>query len=263
VKWWEESGASLDLAKLAGRGPASSTLLVVREPQSRYGEVRELGPNGQPRWQFAVENTVAAEWLPGNRILLAEYGDKRVTERDLQGELHWEKQMSQPVLAAQRLPDGHTFIACRNQLVELDREGKEVFRHQRRVRDVIAARKLPSGPAVLVTDSGVCIWVDATGKEMKSFPVPKLGVMAAGIDASPGRRVLVPDPDGNRVVEYDCEGNVIWQAQVKAPTSARRLPDGHTVVGSCKPGVVVELDRGGNVVWRQEDVEGVLQASRR
>jgi hypothetical protein len=87
--------------------------------------------------------------------------------------------------------------------------------------------------------------------------------MAAGIDASPNRRVLVPDPDGNRVVEYDCDGNVIWQALVKAPTSARRLPDGHTVVSSFTQGVVVELDRSGNVVWRQEDVQGVLQASRR
>jgi hypothetical protein len=264
AEWWRAAGAGLDLAKLdVVPRPASSTLLVVTVPGDRAGEILELGPGGKERWRLTVPSPVAAELLPGDRVLVAEYGEKRVTVRNFQGELDWEKQMPQPVLAAQRLPDGHTFIACRNQLVEVDRDGKEVFRHGRRVRDVIAARKLPSGPAALVTHDGLCVWVDAAGKEMKSFPVVKPRVMGAGIDVLPNRRVLVPDLAGDRVVEYDCEGNAVWQVLVRAPTSARRLPNGHTVVASTTHGEVVELDRGGNVVWRHQDVEGVVQASRR
>jgi hypothetical protein len=262
--WWHASGARLDLAKAdVVPLPATSTLLVVQEPQSPDGEVTEIGPGGKQRWQFTVTQPVAAEILPGGRVLVAEYADQRVTERDSAGVLRWEKQMPQPVVAAQRFAGGRTFIACRNQLVEVDRDGKEVFRHRRRVRDVIAARKLASGPAALVTHDGVCVWVDAAGKEMNSFPVPQIGVMAAGIDVLPTRRVVVPDRAGNRVVEYDCEGHEIWQAAVRAPTAARRLPDGHTVVSSAARGEVVEVDRGGNVVWRHDDVQGVVQASRR
>jgi hypothetical protein len=262
--WWKSAAASLDLARReVVPAPATSTLLVVQEPQGPDGEVTEIGPGGKQRWQFAVAGPVSAEWLPGGRVLVAEYADRRVTERDTSGQLHWEKQMPQPVVAAQRFANGHTFIACRNQLIELDDDGKEVFWHQRRVRDVLAARKLPAGPAALVTQDGVCVWVDTVGKEMMHFPVPRVGVMAAGIDVLPNRRLLVPDPAGNRVVEYDCAGTAIWQVPARAPTAARRLAGGHTVISSASRGEVVEVDRAGNVLWRHEDVPGVVQASRR
>jgi len=51
---------------------------------------------------------------------------------------------------------------------------------------------------------------------------------------------------------------VLWQAEVRGPTAAQRLPGGHTLVVSTTAGTevarpvreVVELDRAGRQVWK-------------
>ena len=58
--------------------------------------------------------------------MVAEHNGNRVTERNRNGEIVWEQRVPQP-LAAQRLPNGNTFIATQTQFVEVDPSGKPVM----------------------------------------------------------------------------------------------------------------------------------------
>jgi outer membrane protein assembly factor BamB len=83
------------------------------------------------------------------------------------------------------------------------------------------------------------------------------------IDVLANGHIVVPDYRGSRVVEYDADGKVVWQAAVNLPAAAQRLPNGHTLVAGRGTQEIIELDRAGKVVWRHR-VEGYLySASRR
>jgi hypothetical protein len=64
------------------------------------------------------------------------------------------------------------------------------------------------------------------------------------------------------VVEFDGEGQVVWEATVASPNTVQRLPNGNTLVGSLTTQRVVELDRSGNEVWEYR-AEGRLMRVRR
>jgi hypothetical protein len=72
------------------------------------------------------------------------------------------------------------------------------------------------------------------------------------IEALAGGRVLVPQPNQSKVVEYDVDGKVVWEAAVQQPFSASRLPNGNTLVTGPNLGKVVELNRAGRVVWEHK-----------
>src|SRR5262249_31807925 len=66
------------------------------------------------------------------------------------GNVLWEKKVDGP-LAAQRLPNGNTFIATRYELLEVNRDGKQVFSHARPGEDLIMkAQKLANGDIGMV-----------------------------------------------------------------------------------------------------------------
>ena len=59
---------------------------------------REARAEGKTRWEITgVMNPMDAQVLPGNRVLIAEFGANRVTERNLKGEILWEKPITWPV----------------------------------------------------------------------------------------------------------------------------------------------------------------------
>src|SRR5205823_6720960 len=116
------------------------------------GEVVNLDGSNRPRWRVGgLQFPLDAQLLPGDRVLVAEHKGDRVTERNAKGDILWEKKVEGP-LVAQRLPNGHTFIANRNQLLEFDRDGKEVFTYTRPGGEAIMkAEKLPNGDIGLIT----------------------------------------------------------------------------------------------------------------
>jgi HEAT repeat protein len=240
--WWAAHGARV---RLLPTRPADAlepyrgyTLLVYNN-----GQVVELGADGKLRWQLnGLFNPQDAQVLPGDRVLVAEYNGQRVTERNLRGEVLWQKSVapSWPV-AAHRLRNGHTFITCLDRLVEVTRDGREVLSISR-PGDVLTARMMPDGSLVVITRVA-CLRLDRTGKEIRSFPLQALfranQVLANG-------HVLVPQGYLNKVQEYDAEGKVVWAASVIQPSSAYRLRNGHTLVSVQQwPTKVVELDRSG------------------
>src|SRR5207245_1532465 len=93
-----------------------------------------------------------AEVLPGNRLLVAEYYARRVTERNHKGEILWQKDITGP-LVAQRLPNGNTFIATDEMVLEIDRADKEIFSFKMPSGErIMKAMKLPNGQIACLTD---------------------------------------------------------------------------------------------------------------
>ena len=96
----------------------------------------EIDADGRPRWQIdGLQQPLDVQLLPGDRLLIAEHSANQVTERNLRGEVLWEKRLgvraqadgeADGPLVAQRLPNGNTFIATHTELLEVDRDGKEV-----------------------------------------------------------------------------------------------------------------------------------------
>src|SRR5439155_22540262 len=127
-----ENGATVRPAQLAGaRLDAQRYLGYTLIVSQDTGTVLELGADGKPRWQLLnLQGPADAQVLPNGRVLVTEMHGGRVTERNLKNEVVWEKQVNWP-MGAQRLPNGNTFIVLRNQLLEVDRGGKEVFVYNR------------------------------------------------------------------------------------------------------------------------------------
>jgi HEAT repeat protein len=259
--WWRSHRSQVDLGRLEGRHRLLGyTLLVQIGPNGSNGQVSEIGLGGQVRWQIGtLRYPVDARVLPGNRVLVAEHYGQRVSERDFKGTVLWQKTVTMPV-NCQRLANGNTFIATRNLLLEVDPQEKEVFSFSRPGHDIVAARKLPGGDMVYVTANGVCARLDASGKPVKNFAL--LPCQAGSLEVLPTGHVLVPQYALDKVVEFDSDGRVVWEARVPAPSAATRLRNGHTLVGTGTSRRVLELDRTGTIVWQQR-TEGQLWCARR
>jgi len=266
MRWWRTHGTTLDLSKAPPRTLGGATLVVLQDRFGEGGRVVRLAQNNDPEWTTDnLGQPLAAEFLANGRILIVEFNPGRISERDAEGKgaAYWEKQLPQPPVAAQRMPNGNTFVACRNRLGEFTPEGREVLSLTRPVRDIIGARRFPDGPLVVLTDAGFCEVLNTDGKPLHRFPVKGPHAVGTGIDVVPGRRILVPIFSENRVVEYDLEGNVAWQVQMDKPTAALRLANGHTLATSAGTRRVLQLDRAGQVVWSYAPHDVPVFASRR
>lgn len=265
--WWREHGAKTDLAALHQPSkPLGYTLVVLLD----IGRIMELDADNKPRWQLdAIAFPLDAQFLPGDRVLMAEQQGNRVAERDLKGKVVWEKQVGDP-LVAQRLPNGNTFIATRTQLLEVNRDGKEVFTYSRPGGELIMrASRLPNGDIALVTSSADgnlasrYVRLDPTGAtELQSFPV-EVRTYGGRIEVLPNGRVLVPQKDSNRVVEHDARGKIVWEVASEQPIAAVRLANGNTLVTSMTQQRAVELDPKGKEIWQYRADTRVTRAWRR
>ena len=166
-------------------------------------------------------------------------------------------------LSAQRLANGNVFIAMRGGLVEIDRDGKEVWNYKPTAAgSIYAAHKSRTGEVALVTLNGTCTLLDAKGKETATFRACRPSA-SGGIDVLANGNVLVPDYTRNKVIEFDPKGKAVWEADAERPGSVVRLANGHTLVGSQLANRIVELDRDGKEVWKLSTEGRVYRASRR
>ena len=265
--WWKENGDSLDLARLEGAPPLLGYTLVVDIGNGNpAGRVIELGRDGKPRWMIDKLNSpVDAYVLRENRVLITEGGGQAITERDFSGKIIWQKQgLGSYAINAQRLPNGNTFIATQNELLEVDREGKTVF-SQTMPNGVLAAAKAHNGNILYLTNQNpvLCVRLDANGKELGSFPAHRTNGYTSGIALIPNGHILIAQPDRNMVTEYDAGGKKVWEASAPGVTTATRLPNGHTLVAGHDTANVVELDRTGKTVWEYKDDARPFRARRR
>ncbi len=247
--WWKSNAAGADLGRLTNH--ASLGLIILCSVER--GRVFAMDRRGRERWSIEVDQgCVDAVVLPGRRVLLAENNANRVTERDFQGNILWQKPFSSPA-NVQRLPNGNTFIAGPGYIVELDRAGKEVYSLTNVPGGVLAAYRSRKGHIVCLTQNGQCLFLDTAGKVHKSFATGHDDTLWSGLDLLPNDHVLVPLGKGNKVVEFDGAGRKVWEAAVQAPTVATKLPNGHVLVTSRFTQRLVELNRAGKVVWEYKN----------
>jgi outer membrane protein assembly factor BamB len=248
--WWRKHAATVDMAKVdVAKRLLGYTLITHMDPAGSNGRVLEMGPGNEVRWQITgLRYPVDAQVVAPDRVLIAEYLGRCVSERDFKGKVIWERQVDLPI-ACQRLPGNQTFIATRRQLLVVDADGKDVFTYQHQPTSISAARKLPDGRTVVIS-GGTCSWLDTAGKQVKSFPVGLVYTLGGNVDVLPSGRLLVPEYNQNRVAEYDADGKMCWSASVRLPISATRAANGNTLVVSLAEQRVVELDRDGREVWR-------------
>src|SRR5207249_4919904 len=127
--WWKANNGKIEL----GRGEAAQRLLGYTlmvegwSPFGQGGRVLEVDASGKKRWEISNLMFPTDACVLGNdRVLIAEYNSSQVTERDFKGKILWTKQIAMPT-GAQRLPNGNTLITTRQQLVDVDRAGKELW----------------------------------------------------------------------------------------------------------------------------------------
>ncbi len=259
--WYKTNKDDLDAARLEeALRPRDHTLVVLLNE----GRVVDLDAQNRARWQVdGLKFPLDAQYLPGDRVLVAEYEGGRVSERNNKGEVVWEKKLLQP-LVAQRLPGGHTFIATATLFVEVDRDGKEVWRQPPPVGGrVMKAVRLRNGHVACVVMVGTTRFfeVDREGKPVRTFGV-ELSTSGGRIDVLGNGHVLIPEKDTNRIVEHDAQGRRVWEASFAEPIAAVRLPNGNTLVTSYQSPRAVEIDRKGKEVWEYKSGTRVTRAIR-
>jgi HEAT repeat protein len=249
ASWWKEHaerialpGPEYELTQARQRG---YTVAVI----PGLGQVLELGPDGKTRWQInGIANPQEAVGLPGDRVLIAEYSSRRVTERNAKGEVLWQKAVNTWPTGVQRLPNGHTLITGRNLIVEVNRAGREVFTYNRPANDILTAARVRDGSLVCLSANGTCFRVDPRGQETRSFRIPS-GVSQYGNDILPDGSLLIPIPWQNKVMEYDREGKQVRESMATQPMAVRRLPNGGLLYSTQQwPPKLIEMDRSGKTI---------------
>jgi HEAT repeat protein len=258
--WWKKEGGPPVMAKLDQPPQRLGYTMMVLLDRSL---VVELDAQNKPRWQIeGLLFPLDAQMLANGHVLVAEQKGDRVTERTTKGEVVWQKEVEGPLMA-QRLDNGNTFIATRNELIEVDRDGKQVANYIVPGGDGIKrAAKLPNGDIACVTEAMRYVRFTPSGNVVDRFAV---NVFTSGgrIDVLPNRHLLAPEMHTNRVVEYDRKGKAVWEAEVEQPIAAVRLSNGHTLVTSMTSNRALELDGKGKEVWQYQTDTRVTRAWRR
>lgn len=266
--WWKEHQAKLDAAHLEqARRPRGFTMVVLLDE----GVIEDLNAANQVHWKIDdVAQPLDAQLLPGEeRVLVAEHRANRVTERNLKGDRLWTKPVAGPLMA-QRLPNGNTFIATRSQLFEIDKDGKEVFSYSRPDGgEFMRAAKLRDGDIVCLVQLGLAlvryVRLSPSGKDFNEIRSWGVQVRTSGgrIEVLPNGHVLIPEMDNNRVVEYDADGQSVWETTLDQPIAAVRRANGNTVVTLMRANRAVEVNRAGKEVWQFKADTRVTRAFRR
>jgi HEAT repeat protein len=259
--WWKLNGERVDLARLVVRPWYGYTLLC----DSSRNRVFEIDRQGKERW--VIENVpfpVDAWVVNGNRVLIAEWMGRKISERDFRGTVLWSKGVSAQPVNVQRLPNGHTFIATVNQILEVDRAGKEIYTIRNIGGGITAAYRARDGRIVCLAQSGSqCIVMDTDGKRLSSFPSNRDGSWTSGIDLLANGHILITQPNRNKVAEYDRTGKLIVEVNAPMVTTATGLPNGHFLVASSGHRRAFEVDRAGKVVWEHKTSGNIFRARRR
>jgi HEAT repeat protein len=264
--WWKEHAASVDFRRLQTTERLLGYTLLVEVASNGVGRVVEMDRAGRVRWCIDQLQYPVDAWVVGSdRVLIAEYNGMRVSERDFKGKVLWEKTgLRSQATNVQRLANGNTFIATMRDVMEVDRTGREIMRTTFAGRQsFIAAYKARDGEIVALTGQGTCIRMNATGKEIKSFPAGRDGAWTSGLDLVPDGRILVSQPNMNRVQLFDRDGKVLWEKPAPGLVTASWLPNGHVLVASYANQNVVELDRDGRTVWQHKSDYHVFRVRRR
>jgi HEAT repeat protein len=248
--WWGKEEKNVDLAKLTDLTRDSGLLLAI---ENQTGRVCEMTRGGKIRWkieglQWPMDAVVCRN---GNVFVIHQSGNW-LSMRDRQGKELWQKNCNQ-AFYCQLLRNGNLFVACRNQTLEFDANGKEVSSQFSQIGWIAGACKFPNGHVGLISNQGHYVRLDASGKQVKTYQATIPGG-ASNAEVLPGDRVVATLNIG-RVAEYDDKGKTLWETNVVNPAFPHRLPNGHTLVPQNGMNLIHELDGKGKIVADKKDLE--------
>jgi hypothetical protein len=263
--WYKAEGGKLDLAKLDVEiRVAGLTLLVLPGYEAGKGRVFEIDHQGRERWSVDnLEGPVDAHLLRRDRVLIAEDHGRRITERDLKGNILWEHKVDVSPVNCCRLPNGNTWIVTYNRILEVTAGEKVVLSLGVKRGLIDHAVRLRNGHIAYMNYTGDLVEIDAKGNEVRSLKVDRVRAGLAKFEALANGNFLVPQQVRGKVEELTPEGKVVWSCAMANVSSATRLPNGNTLLTSYQDRKVVEVNRAGKVVWQKAPGAGLLNASRR
>lgn len=263
--WWKENAAATNLAKLTTSPGYLGYTILVEVGNNSVGRVTEVGRDGKVRWQVTnLRYPVDAFVLPGERVLITEWDGNRVAEWDFRGNLVWKQEgLNGRATNAQRLPNGNTFICTTNELLEVDRTGKQVYRVNV-PQGLTAGYRWPNGDLICLRNDGQVVRYDTAGKELGKFQSNRDTSWTSGIDMVRNGNVLITQPSPNqKVVEYTPDGKVVKEWNTPNVTTATRLTNGNILAASHNDMRVVEYDATGKKVWEHKSDHHIFRARRR
>lgn len=250
--WWQKEGTQLVLTPGAKVQEALKNFLVVESfnQEKKSGRVFLITPSGKFLWEIAnLSNPTDALLLPNNKILITEQGANRITERDTKGNISWEKSATNPFLS-QRLSNGNIFIASRNKIVEIGRNGKEIFSFLYPNETILAACKTRSNEYALLSYNGVFLKLDSKGNEVSKSRIPfptNFGINGGAITQND--RVLVSIPTLNKIMEFNFSGQSTWESTITMPGIPTKLPNGNVVAPSLNGSKFIEIQMDGKIIY--------------
>ncbi len=282
--------AALSSAALAqgttGPGPAHRVLGGDR------GKISLVGASGKVEWQYPGGTTHdIARLANGNIMFIA--GAATVVEVSPDKKVVW-KYESKPragdsgkveVHAFQRLASGDTMIAesGNRRIIEVDRDGQILHEVPLTVEkpsthsDTRLVRKLANGHYLVCHENdGAVREYDPAGKVVWAYTLGLNGRPATGGHDGHGDHVygalrkadgntLIATGNGNRVIEVNPSGKVVWSVEHDELPGIRLFwvttltlrPNGNLIIGNCHAGPdnpqLVEVTRAKTVVWTFKD----------
>ncbi len=250
--WWRKEGHQLVLTPGAKIQETLKNFLVVESfnQEKKSGRVFFINPSGKTLWEIAnLSNPTDALLLPNNKILITEQGANRITERDTKGNISWEKSATNPFLS-QRLSNGNIFIASRNKIVEVSRNGTEIFSFSYPNQTILAACKTRTNEYALLSYNGVFLKLDSKGNEVSKSRIPfptNFGINGGAITQND--RVLVSIPTLNKIMEFNFSGQSTWESTITMPGIPTKLPNGNVVAPSLNGSKIVEIQMDGKIIY--------------
>lgn len=166
------------------------------------------------------------------------------------------------------LDNGNVLFTTGNGVLELDAQGNTVFNYNSTSR-IFACQRLANGNTFVgECTSGRLLEVNRRGKVVKSLSIVPPGEKADDGYIRNARKLqdghyLVAHYSGEKAVEYDSRGEVVWQVPVPGGAhSVTRLPNGNTLVAATdkdKNPRIMEFSPSGEVVWSLSNAD--LQGS--
>ncbi len=250
--WWKANGKGIDLARVDLSRRELDYVLVIENynPATNNGRVIELDRTGKVRWEVkGIYYPMDAKVLRNGNVLLIESSGNRVVERDKTGrEIPGTGRFYNQAFHVERVRNGDTFIACRNQIMEVNKAGTAIWSRYYGGNQILAARRFRDGSYAYVDYGGMYYRFDRAGKQLKSTRLSFVNFSLNGAQVLPGDRVVVSVSNFNKVIEFDADGKQVWECAVTAPLVPFRLSNGHTIVASNYNMQITEIDRTGKIV---------------
>ncbi len=257
TKWIDErrSAKKLDLARLnTGEALRGLTLIVeVDGGGVNGGRIWECGQDGKQRWEITnLGGPVDVQVLAGGRLLISEYYNSRVTERDRAGTVLWESpRLTGNTVGAQRLPNGNTLIATMSTVVEYNRAKEKVAEFPNANGAIYQAIRHRNGHTFVLSGNSITEF----GTDNKQVHSTNIGALSGwgGFEILPNGHFLVARyTQGNTYTEVAPDGKVISTGAPTQlnPTRVQRLRNGNTLVAGGNMMFVAEFDRDKKEVWK-------------